>query len=408
MAIFIPKKINVGFQERNDTYTGKLAYVIYFDEKGKLRKETSWQNWRDKNITNEIYNNEPTEGFVLNKKVGGDRYGWNPRQTYTRVYDPRGFEFEITIPNLLYILENCNCIKGKGLEGEFVYGWDGKELILIPIESPDYKSIQRKTKIIYDNSFVKPTDLKVGVTYEDFNGVQYVYMGKSKPWERQTNCYHEPLYRYSFQKDENFYKYPINVDNWKVSIVESCVYNEKPTYYRNNQSIKNEFFFIKLGNNNAEHSWNRKNSVIHMPYVKKKFTNIVCEERTDFKDMIDLLYRNQEYCPNDYSADKILDLPFENFLSMADTVIKVIQEERYNFYFTVGILENGFMKRKNIFYLKGQSLWYINEKDINTQKIIQKSFDSLKECYDYVHPVYGEQYLQNGYLKRRVCYDTES
>lgn len=39
--IFIPTKINVGFQERKDTYTGKLAYVIYFDEKGKLRKETS-------------------------------------------------------------------------------------------------------------------------------------------------------------------------------------------------------------------------------------------------------------------------------------------------------------------------------------------------------------------------------
>lgn len=39
--IFIPTKINIGFQERSDTYTGKLAYVIYFDEKGKLRKETS-------------------------------------------------------------------------------------------------------------------------------------------------------------------------------------------------------------------------------------------------------------------------------------------------------------------------------------------------------------------------------
>ena len=34
--IFIPTKINVGFQERKDTYTSKLAYVIYFDEKGKL------------------------------------------------------------------------------------------------------------------------------------------------------------------------------------------------------------------------------------------------------------------------------------------------------------------------------------------------------------------------------------
>ena len=70
MSIFIPNKINVGYQNREGTYTGKLAYVIYYEERGKLRKETSWQNWRDENIPNNIYENVPTDGFVLNKKVG--------------------------------------------------------------------------------------------------------------------------------------------------------------------------------------------------------------------------------------------------------------------------------------------------------------------------------------------------
>ena len=37
----IPDIINVGYQERNGTYTGKLAYVVYTDSKGKLRKENS-------------------------------------------------------------------------------------------------------------------------------------------------------------------------------------------------------------------------------------------------------------------------------------------------------------------------------------------------------------------------------
>lgn len=69
-SIFIPKTINVGYQDRLGTYTGKLAYVIYYDEKGKLRKETSWNGWRDKNIPNNEYDNIPTEGFVLNKKAG--------------------------------------------------------------------------------------------------------------------------------------------------------------------------------------------------------------------------------------------------------------------------------------------------------------------------------------------------
>ena len=120
-TIYVPKKINVGYQNRNDTYTGKLAYVIYYDEKGKLRKETSWNSWRDEKIPNNEFENVPTEGFVLNKHAGGveNSWGWNARKSYCRVYDPRGFEFEITIENLLYILENCSSIKGKGLEGEF-------------------------------------------------------------------------------------------------------------------------------------------------------------------------------------------------------------------------------------------------------------------------------------------------
>lgn len=147
-SIFVPKTINVGYQNRSGTYTGKLAYVIYYDEKGKLRKEASWNSWRDDKIPNDEFDNVPTEGFVLNKKAGDYSTGWDHRHAYCRVYDPRGFEFEITIENLLYILENANCIKGKGLEGEFIYGWDGKDLVLMPVESPDYKQISEFNKIM--------------------------------------------------------------------------------------------------------------------------------------------------------------------------------------------------------------------------------------------------------------------
>ena len=87
-------------------------------KKGKLRKEASWNSWRDDKIPNDEFENVPIEGFVLNKKAGDYSTGWDHRHAYCRVYDPRGFEFEITIENLLYILENANCIKGKGLEGD--------------------------------------------------------------------------------------------------------------------------------------------------------------------------------------------------------------------------------------------------------------------------------------------------
>jgi hypothetical protein len=74
--LYIPGKIKVGFRDRDGTYTGKLAYVIYYDHKGILRKEKSWESWRDEKIAPVEFSNEPTEGFVLNKGVGGVRHSW--------------------------------------------------------------------------------------------------------------------------------------------------------------------------------------------------------------------------------------------------------------------------------------------------------------------------------------------
>lgn len=176
--IFIPKKIKVGFQERSDTFTKKLAYVTYFDERGNLRKEPSWNGWRDETIDPIEHDNVPTSGFVLNKKVGGDRYHWNTRNTYVRIYDPRDFEFEITIPNLLFILENTNSIKGKGLEGEFVYGWDGGEIVLVPTSSPDYEDLSKLNDLRHSKTSVKSKDLILGATYLTKANRNLIYMGK--------------------------------------------------------------------------------------------------------------------------------------------------------------------------------------------------------------------------------------
>ena len=349
--IFIPTKINVGFQKRKDTYTSKLAYVIYFDEKGKLRKETSWQGWRDEGIPNEIYDNEPMEGFVLNKKIGGDRYGWNPRQTYTRVYDPRGFEFEITIPNLLWILENCNCIKGKGLEGEFVYGWDGKELVLVPVESSDYKEIQEKNKVIHNNTFIKARDLIIGATYEDLNGNQYVYMGKSKPWKDQSNYYYHESHGYYYSNNrKEGYEYPLD-DTWLISKCRSSYYNQNLTYYRSIQEEKNEFFFILLGNPSAEYSWYRENRVTHMKTITRKFTHMVLEKRPDYPDMVNLLYSNAEYCQEDFEADKLIDLPYDIFVAMAqETIEKCRKHNWYGDDFIVGEEKDKLLDNRKVYH----------------------------------------------------------
>jgi hypothetical protein len=205
--LLIPKKIKVGYVNRQDTYTKKLAYVIYYDTKGTLRKEKSWEGWRDKKITPDDFENLPTEGFVLNKKAGGYSSGWNHRATYCRVFDPRGFEFEISIPNLLFILQETNAFKGKGLEGEFVYAWEGKDLVLLPVSCEDYQKSNSFTKL--QEGKVSTKELIPGATYKTKKQQNVIYMGKF-PWYQSgyskdvyvTNSYvfYNPSAREKFEK----------------------------------------------------------------------------------------------------------------------------------------------------------------------------------------------------------------
>lgn len=188
----IPSNIIVGYQNRNDTYTGKLAYVVYKDSKGVLRKERSWSSWRDESIKQNEFKNEPTEGFVLNKKAGDHSGGWDQRKAWCRVYDPRGFEFEITIDNLLFILEECTSTKGKGLEGEFVYAWHKADLVLLPVSSVDYQRSARFTDMQTEK--VTKSDMVPGHTYLTKDMQEVVYLGRHNWYGFHTD------YQYTYRK----------------------------------------------------------------------------------------------------------------------------------------------------------------------------------------------------------------
>lgn len=205
--LFIPEKIKVGFNHRNDTYTGKLGYVIYYDKKGKLRKEKSWLSWchlpagypgarasyyhnKDKEgITPEEFANVPTEGFVLNKTAGGGSSGWHHRNKCVRIYDPRGFEFEITVENLLFILQHVDCSRGKGLEGEFVYSWSGADLVLLPANTEDFKESSEFTTLQGEKFSLR--SLKPGFSYKTKQNKDVIYIGRyhmylhDHPWYKK-------------------------------------------------------------------------------------------------------------------------------------------------------------------------------------------------------------------------------
>ena len=381
-SIFIPKTINVGYQNRSDTYTGKLAYVIYYDEKGKLRKEASWNSWRDEKIPNEEFENVPTSGFVLNRRAGGveESWGWNARKTYCRIYDPRNFEFEITIENLLYILENANSIKGKGLEGEFVYGWDGKDLVLMPVESPDYKQISEYNDILHNKETVKAKDLKIGATYLTKDNQERIYIGKFE------------TYNYGGSSDgkQFWFAYKYYDYDW--------VDGQKK--YR------------------KDYKW----AFVVYKSISGKFIKCIDENCTsEYSVIFDRLEHYECYCPYDKSKDEYVDYSFEEFE-------KIIADGKRSFLSNKNTVNGAFLydvlkENDGMYTVKMNYRWhtvgspehtdYINRfrfdvKKVNSYWTIREEYNfiptTLEEIYQRLKPCYRIEYLKNGNEKRRVSY----
>jgi hypothetical protein len=365
--IFIPKKINVGFQNRSDTYTKKLAYIIYYDEKNVLRKEKSWNGWRDSKIDNIEFENVPTSGFVLNKKAGGYSTGWNHRQTYVRVYDERDFEFEITVPNLLYILENATSTKGKGLEGEFIYGWDGKDLLLVPVDSPDYKEISEVNKIIHENKSIKAKELIIGATYKTKDNEDLIYMGKFD--------------------DYGYYNHSDGKKFW--------FYNRKTDY--------SKFTTMKTI---------PKNKLIHV------LDSNCCNDYADLFDELECYYY---YSPIDNSKDEYEHYDLDHFTEFVTS--KVLSQRYYwskaKVYCDLGgdmktqiIIQRknnvesctdlkAYVIRKRMEKYQSSWVWGVNrecEREVEYEDIIAEG-ETIEKLFNKLKPQYKNIYLKNGKLK---------
>jgi hypothetical protein len=233
--LFIPQKINVGFNNRDETKSGKLAFVTYFDDKGKLRKEDSWNSWRDQNIPNAIFENEPTEGFILVRNIKDTYWSYYRRIEYVRVFDPRGFDFEITVPNLMFILQNTTCVNGK-LEGSFVYAWDSKDLTLTPTASPDYKDWAELNNKRFNKTKLTTKDLVVGATYRNRKGDRLVYLGR------------HDYYKIGIWSDEIFFETENKYEDYEMTKREpSCRYNYVPyPHYYGQKKMGKRYFFYNL------------------------------------------------------------------------------------------------------------------------------------------------------------------
>jgi hypothetical protein len=398
--IFIPKKIKVGFDEREDTYTKKLAYIIYFDEKGKLRKETSWENWRDKNIPPVEYDNVPTSGFVLNKKVGDYVSDWNHRHAYVRIYDPRDFEFEITIENLLFILENTSAIKGKGLEGEFVYGWEGKDLILIPTSSPDYQKLTEYNTLIHQRNYVKSKNLVIGGTYKTKSDEEWIYMGRFDLYKSD--------YRWNEIVSDDYVRNLFNNSYYRRYNRETR-YTEKGTYrYENNKYYMEQNFWDNKGKHyffaRKDKRWNDEEylALLTIKSLGEKFIATVSSECVEnYAELFDILESKDEYSPYDKTKDEYKEYTLDEFKKNSEII-----NDRYYYSSSFNILikkDNKYVEQ-NIHYRKntnGQIYYYIEKEHFYYDKNYEEIIGTFEDVFNKYHPIYKNKYLANGKFYRR-------
>lgn len=226
--LYIPEKVVVGFRERGDTYTGKLAYIIYRDEKGKLRKEGSWNSWRDKNIETVEIDNTPQSNFVFNKGVQRCNYHFGSGRSVIRIYDQRDIEFEISVDNLIGILMNTDVYK-RDIVDDCVYAWSGKDLILLPTSSQEYKDSVEYTKKQYKK--VSARDLIKGATYsqkKDDNNL--IYVGRfdwyaNEGWGHTKDPAHKGKKHVFYNPERNTFCTPAPTTQLAECVEEECVSN---------------------------------------------------------------------------------------------------------------------------------------------------------------------------------------
>lgn len=156
-----------------------------------------------------IYDNVPNEprfGFRITKSIsrGGS---WSGSNKVVRIEDPRGFELEISVDNLVKMMSMTTFIEGVCQE-ECVWGRDGANNVLLPVNSDPYKEAFATTE--YRNKeAISLRDVNFGDTVElkkteHFPGLSGIYLGAYHVYSLQTLYKSKQLENYSWNRKKGF------------------------------------------------------------------------------------------------------------------------------------------------------------------------------------------------------------
>jgi len=177
---FIPAKVLVGVKPRDnwDSNEINLSFFTYKGEDGKIKKENSWNNWRDQLLAPIELDNVLLDGFSLlnTTKRSSDWFGTG--RSVWRIQHPSGYTFEIDSSNFEGIIQSVGINAGGSIAGKCILVWRGQKLLLAPEKSVLYKESSAATK--RQLSTIDINDVKIGSKVRLKDNTTGIYLGKFK------------------------------------------------------------------------------------------------------------------------------------------------------------------------------------------------------------------------------------
>jgi hypothetical protein len=202
-TIRIFPKHYVGFTDNR--YPGDVvpfAFMTHYEDNAAGRKrQAQVDNWSRGKMTSVIIDNKPMIGFRISR--GLRRLGWNHHATSVRIEDPRGFEVDISVSNMMMLTDN-NLLENGEILRECVWGRDGGANVLLPVNSSPYVAATVNTERM--TTTVNSRTVALGDTVLLKNGLQGRYLGSMYPWRivHGSSAYRQP---YQFTLEQHDKKY---------------------------------------------------------------------------------------------------------------------------------------------------------------------------------------------------------
>jgi len=175
MKIFEKSYIGID-HNRDDITAGPLAFLTPYEDNaaGAKRRQTvrEWLNgyyWRrgekeKENTETRIVDNKPKAGF----RVVDFAARHSTSNKVARVYDPDGYELEISMANLVDILIDGVVEKGE-IKSECIWGREGANNWLVPLDSEMYKRALKPGQKL---------EAEIGDRVIGNHSREYIYLGR--------------------------------------------------------------------------------------------------------------------------------------------------------------------------------------------------------------------------------------